>query len=52
MSRHDERLDENDARPTEYLLTKLSNLTFHRRLATYEAHHSNDVLRDNKRFGK
>ena len=27
MTRSDERLDENDAGPTEYLLTKLSNLT-------------------------
>ena len=34
MTRNDERLDENDAGPTEYLLTKLSNLTLHRRLTT------------------
>ena len=52
MTRNDERLDENDAGPTEYLLTKLSNLTLHRRLTTYKTHHSNDVSRSNKRFGK
>ena len=52
MTRHDERLDDNDAGPTEYLLTKLSNLTFHRRLTTCKTHHSNDVSGSNRRFGK
>ena len=28
MTRHDERIDENYTGPTEYLLTKLSNLIF------------------------
>ena len=49
MTRHDERLDENYTGPTEYLLTKLSNLTFRRRLPTCK---SNDVSGSNKRFGK
>ena len=31
MTRHDERLDESDAGPIEYLLIKLSNLAFYRR---------------------
>ena len=52
MTRHDERLDENDTGPTEYPLTKLSNLTFHRRLTTCKIHHSNDVLGSNKGFRK
>ena len=52
MTRHDERLDENDEEPTGYPLTKLSNLTFHRRLTTCKTHHSNYVLESNKRFGK
>ena len=52
MTRHDERIDENYTGPTEYLLTKLSNLTFHRRLPTCKTHHSNDVSGSNKRFGK
>ena len=52
MTRHDERLDENDTGPTEYPLTKLSNLTFHRRLTTCKTHHSNDVSGSNKGFRK
>ena len=52
MTRHDERLDKNDTGPTEYPLTKLSNLTFHRRLTTCKIHHSNDVLGSNKGFRK
>ena len=52
MTRPDERLDENGVGLTEYLLTKLSNLTFHRRLTTCQTHHSNDVSGSNKRFGK
>ena len=51
MTRHNERFDENDAGPTEYLLTKLSNLTFYRRLTICKTHHSNDVSGSNKRFG-
>ena len=50
MTRHDERLDEKDTGPTEDLLAKLSNLTFHRRLTTCKTHHSNDVSGINKRF--
>ena len=38
MTRRDERRDENDAGSTEYPLTKLSNLTFHRRLTTCKTH--------------
>ena len=49
MTRHDERLNENDAGPTEYLLTKLRNLTFYRRLTTCKTHHSINVS-GNKRF--
>ena len=52
MTRHDKRLDENDAGPTEYPLTKLSNLTFQRRLTTCKTHHSSYVSESNKRFGK
>ena len=52
MTRPDERLDENGVGLTEYLLTNLSNLTFHRRLTTCQTHHSNDVSGSNKRFGK
>ena len=52
MTRHDERLDENDTGPTEYPVTKLSNLTFHRRLTTCKTHHSNDVSGSNKGFRK
>ena len=52
MTRHDERLDENDAGPTEYPLTKLSNLNFHRRLTTCKTHPSKDLSGNNKRFGK
>ena len=52
MTRHDERLDGNDAGPTEYPLNKLSNLTFHRSLTTCETHHSNDVSGSNKKIWK
>ena len=52
MTRHNERLDVNGAGPTEYRLTKLSNLTLHRRLTTCKTHHSNYVSDSNKRFGK
>ena len=52
MTTHDKRLDENDAGPTEYPLTKLTNLTFHRRLTICKTHHSNYVSESNKRFGK
>ena len=51
MTRHDERLDENDAEPNKYLLTELSNPTFNRKLTTCKTHHSNDVSGSNKKVG-
>ena len=50
-TRHYEKINENDAAPTEYLLTKSSNLAFYRTL-TCKTHHSNDIWWSNKRFGK
>ena len=57
MTRQDERLDENEAGLIKYLLTKLSNLAFYRRLTTCKTHHSNDICGNdicgsNKRFGE
>ena len=55
VTRHDERLDKNNAGPTEYPLTKLSiklsNLAFYRRLATCKTHHSNNIWGSNKKIG-
>ena len=42
MNRHDGRL--NGAGPIEYLLSKLSNLAFYRRLTTCKTHHNNNIL--------
>ena len=52
MTRHDERLDENDAGPSECLSSKLSNLTFHGRVTTCKTNHSNHVSGSDKRSRK
>ena len=52
MSIHDERFDENNTGIIEYVLTKLRNLAFYRRLTTCKIDHSNDIWGSNKRFWK
>ena len=49
VTRHDERLDENDADLTEYPLTKLSIKLSN--LATCKTHHSNNIWGSNKKIG-